>query len=841
MCGMISTTLSGKVHGQPEPSHRVPAARPRLGLDNHRSPLADVSVKGRRDVSQVDDSLTNLTGRLSVRLSHQRPLAARPSGRGKDRMISKIKVGKVTSPHSDGPHTGSGLSMSRGLKYGLLAVGVFFLGLIALYGFYNLSHSDRVYNGVRVLGAQIGGQDAQAARATLQSAGSGFPANGVTVSAAGKTWQLTPADLGAGLDVEKTLASALRVGRDGGLSSLGTLFSETRIEPIVAVDTAKIDAAVTRISSELDKPAVDSKLQKGEDGTYTVTPSSTGTVVDRAALRDRIVASMLAGGDEPVAVTMAELPPAVTEEALKASEAQARLVTGRGVKLQYGKKRWEIEPHELRNLLAVQQQPDGTWSAALDQAKLTEYMSPVAEKFRVAPVDAGIVFGKDKVSLREEEAGLEVDMAPAIAAIVEASTAESEEGRVVTLPMKEIPAAVHTDQVRPVFAKLEGLVTNGLRLHYADDGYILRNASAIGFLDVAPTEGGPGALKIVVDEGVLAKRISGVALNFNRPPSDASFKMVDGAPKRISAGRDGIKVDVDATLKKALDAINSYGGGERLQVELAVDVTKPQIGNADIADIKTPDLIGSGETSYAGSSAERAHNVELGASKINGTLVPPGGVFSTNDAVGDLTLDAGYKMGYMIIRAGDEIKTIPAEAGGICQVSTTLFHSVFWGGLEVVERNWHSYWIASYGVAPTGLPGLDSTIAPPEKDFRFRNNTGNWILIRASASKGKLTFKIYGVNPGWKVKVGDPVITNRVKTDPAPIREETDKLPKGREVKVENAQDGFNASITRTVLDKDGNVVDKWTANSRYAPARNRYLIGTGPAPKEGAGGEKKP
>ena len=46
--------------------------------------------------------------------------------------------------------------------------------------------------------------------------------------------------------------------------------------------------------------------------------------------------------------------------------------------------------------------------------------------------------------------------------------------------------------------------------------------------------------------------------------------------------------------------------------------------------------------------------------------------------------------------------TIPSEGGGICQVATTLFQSVFWSGYQITERNWHSYWIPRYGLAPRG-------------------------------------------------------------------------------------------------------------------------------------------
>ncbi|HYP38936.1 MAG TPA: VanW family protein, partial [Chloroflexia bacterium] len=439
---------------------------------------------------------------------------------------------------------------------------------------------------------------------------------------------------------------------------------------------------------------------------------------------------------------------------------------------------------------------------------------------------ANIVIGKGTVTLSEDEAGADLDVQASVAAIQQAAAKEELAARAVELPVREVPAAVHTDQLQGLYDKASSLVTQGMRVRFRDDGYILRGASVTGFIDVAPAQGGPGPLKLVIDEEVLADRIAGVGYYINRPATDARFRMVDGTPTKVTSGREGFKINIDNSVQNALKAIEGYQGGDRLQIDLDVAVTEPSLKDADISNINTPDLLARGQTSYATSSAERAWNVELGTQRINGALVPPGGVFSTNDTIGDLTLEAGFKMGYGIITTSKGVTTVPSEAGGICQVSTTLFHAVFRGGLQIVERNWHSYWISTYGAPPTGLQGLDATIAPPEKDFRFKNNTGNWMLVKATADGKNVVFELYGVNPGWKVAIGQPIISNVVKTDRTPVTEYSSELPKGKRVLVERPQDGFNSTIPRTVTDANGNVIDTWAAKSRYVPARERYLVG---------------
>ena len=102
------------------------------------------------------------------------------------------------------------------------------------------------------------------------------------------------------------------------------------------------------------------------------------------------------------------------------------------------------------------------------------------------------------------------------------------------------------------------------------------------------------------------------------------------------------------------------------------------------------------------------------------------------------------------------------------------------------------------------------------------------MLVKGTADGKNVTFQLYGTNPGWKVSYSGPVITNHVKTSTATITEYSSALPAGKKVLVEHAQDGFNASITRTVTDNAGHTIDNWTARSHYTPAHNRYLIGTG-------------
>jgi hypothetical protein len=238
------------------------------------------------------------------------------------------------------------------------------------------------------------------------------------------------------------------------------------------------------------------------------------------------------------------------------------------------------------------------------------------------------------------------------------------------------------------------------------------------------------------------------------------------------------------------------------------------------------DRLGSAQTSYAGSIPERAWNVELAAKRLDGTRVPPGGVFSFNQAVGPTTLMAGFKIGYGITIKDDRPETVPSVAGGICQIATTVFQAAFWAGFPFVERHHHLYWIPRYGRPPSGRVGFDATVDDPGVDLKFQNTTDDWIRLNSWFDGANVGFVIRGVEPGWDVEIGKPRVVDVVKTSPALVRQEDPTMPAGRELDVEHAEDGFTVTVGRFVKLK-GKVIDEYVFTNTYRPSRNVVLVGT--------------
>ena len=232
-------------------------------------------------------------------------------------------------------------------------------------------------------------------------------------------------------------------------------------------------------------------------------------------------------------------------------------------------------------------------------------------------------------------------------------------------------------------------------------------------------------------------------------------------------------------------------------------------------------LIGEGTSHFAGSTAERIHNIILAAGNISGSLVPPGAVYSMNKSVGPIDYQHGFKSAF-IIKGG---RTVLGEGGGVCQTSTTLFRAILNSGLPIVSRYPHAYRVGYY---EQDMPvGFDAAVFQPSWDFKFKNDTNAYVLIQAHSnlSENSLTFKIYGTPDGRSVEISEPVVTDQ-SPPPPPLYEDDPSLPKGVVRQVDYAAWGATATFTRTVR-KEDTILFTDTFTSRYQPWRAVYKVGT--------------
>lgn len=312
--------------------------------------------------------------------------------------------------------------------------------------------------------------------------------------------------------------------------------------------------------------------------------------------------------------------------------------------------------------------------------------------------------------------------------------------------------------------------------------------------------------------------------NINKEPVEAVFNFDEGKVKEFRASENGRKVDNEElsqqVLAKGKLALNSTNQ-KIIIVPIPVKTIKPNLTTEKVNKMGINELIGMGTSLFQHSIENRIYNVNLAASRVNGTLVPPGETFSFAKAVGDVDAFHGYKQAYVITNG----RTVLGDGGGVCQVSTTLFRAVLNAGLPIVERHAHAYRVGYY--EEDSSPGIDATVYVPSVDFKFKNDTGHYILVQSIIDLDtlRLTFMIYGTSDGRVSNVTTPVVTN-VSAAPADKFEDDPTLPVGIVKQVDFAAGGADATFSRTVT-KGGKVILADTYTSHYRPWQAVFLRGT--------------
>jgi hypothetical protein len=224
-------------------------------------------------------------------------------------------------------------------------------------------------------------------------------------------------------------------------------------------------------------------------------------------------------------------------------------------------------------------------------------------------------------------------------------------------------------------------------------------------------------------------------------------------------------------------------------------------------------------TSFVGSNVGRLHNIRSTAETIQDQLLGPGDIFDYGKVIQQTEEKFGFQEAPVIVDG----KIVPGIGGGICQVSTTLYNAVLRAGLEIVERRNHSLPI-SY--APLGQ---DATFAQGYINFKFRNNTGHYVLIHTEIDDGQITVKLFGNTP---LGTTYEVESNVVQTLPVP-----DKFVKNSTLRVGAKQlllagkPGYVVDTYR-ITKVDGNEVSRVrVSRDTYSPQPNLYASNTGEEP----------
>ena len=473
-----------------------------------------------------------------------------------------------------------------------------------------------------------------------------------------------------------------------------------------------------------------------------------------------------------------------------------------------------------------------------DERVALAYLQGLSGLIDVPTVEASLGLDGAEILLHSGQIGRKLDVPAALNALV--PQLQSLQNGLVQLLVAESPPVIFDASEQAAIARQ--ILSAPLIIRDPDSNpespveWVVEPETLAGMLSIERVEPEEGAAfyQVGLRSSELQAFLAGISPGLSRTPQNARFIFNDDTRQLdiLENSVTGRELLVEASAEK----INKELGEGQHQINLAFDYILPDVTSQSTAEeLGIRELVSSQTSYFYGSSASRIQNIKVASSRFHGLLIPPGATFSMADVLGDVSLDTGFAEALIIF--GD--RTIKGVGGGVCQVSTTLFRTVFFGGFPVEERYSHAYRVyyyelASNGSVNTSLAGLDATVYVPLVDFKFTNDSENWLLMETYVSEQgrSLTWKFYSSSDGRTVEWSTTGLQNKV-DPPDPLYEENPDLAKGVIKQVDWAVEGADVSVTRRVV-RDGVDIYVDVFKTHYAPWRAVYEYGPGTElPKE--------
>lgn len=580
--------------------------------------------------------------------------------------------------------------------------------------------------------------------------------------------------------------------------------------------------------------------------------------IDAAASWGRIhpgvrVSGVRVGGMKPI-------------EARSALDSSLRARSARPVIVSFGDERWKVSADDIglsfdtaamiRDAMAVGREGGairviadraGAWVGAsrlparptADPERLDTALDEIAKGIDVDPVDASVAVDGTELSVvaGKNGRGLVRDEARDRVLIAMLSTQ-----RTVQAPVRMVPVAITDDEAeeaRAVALKmLDGpaTITHGEKewefapARIADWIAFRRSDEAEEGVDETstPAAQGEALVQSTSAEATLVAYISkpragedivqAVGEKVGRPAKNASFT-TRGGRVTILPSQQGIGPDLDLLSRELTNELSDESSDRT--VEMRTARVEPEITTAEAREMGITERIARYTTTYGAGNRPRVNNIHLLGDSLDGKLIRPGGTFSFNKAVGQRTAAKGYQEANAIVNG----KLVPQLGGGICQVGTTLFNTVYESGLPVLERRNHSFYISHYP------KGRDATVSWGGPDLKFKNDTEHWVLISVSYTASSITIALYGTDPGYDVDSSVSAWRNVKDFRTEEVKD--DSIYEGSKVIEDPGVTGRTITVTRTVQ-RNGEIVRTDSFVSVYKPKTQVVRVGTRRKPASG-------
>jgi len=315
------------------------------------------------------------------------------------------------------------------------------LSVLAAISGWQFWHTDRIFTGVQVAGAPIGGMTRSAAVLQLSRELRTYPITPLPIEFEGRLWTLSNAQLGPQPDWLAAVNAAYLIGRQGSMgeklsAQWRALLGRISLDPPVAFDEGAIRYALSQIAIEVRRPGRTAVTV----GDLTL-PSAPGVDVDVEASTRLVLARLQAGDGRSVPLQTHIIAPPDAASRSTASPDTPAAPLPLVLRDEVSGLVFALDPATQQRIL-----PNGR-EGRLNEAALREIVSGWAEQIYIPAQDARLRFDANAgrpVVIQPSLSGRQLDVDATMAAIGDALAGDR---RQAPLPVETIAPKVDSNRI----------------------------------------------------------------------------------------------------------------------------------------------------------------------------------------------------------------------------------------------------------------------------------------------------------------------------------------------------------------------------------------------------------
>lgn len=449
---------------------------------------------------------------------------------------------------------------------------------------------------------------------------------------------------------------------------------------------------------------------------------------------------------------------------------------------------------------------------AVDREELEAELDRQAADYDTDPVEGEVSLGDEGVDVIDAEDGRTLEVAETADVVADAWTDQVWDEQEETAPRTDRLVAGVATAVPPQLTEeeIERFTEDELEPALADpvlvtasrgEGDNEESATAeLGerdLLELLSVSQDEGSLSLELDDEATLERIRQDLGQLERGPRDATVELA-GSEIEVVSARIGYALSEDGLADAVRGALAESGDGRKVTAE--VETVEPQIPTSASEEWSFSEM-GSFVSVFptGASNAARTANLQAGVRNVNGTVVMPGEQFSLAAALGDVSAAGGYVEAPVIVDG----RLVMGVGGGLSQISTVVFNTSWFSGVQLDAHSPHSFYISRYPA------GREATIAIPILDNLWTNDTDTPVVVRTWIT-GDQIHMVYLGDRQYTVETIDGARRS-------PTTGET-RYDDSSECVPQSPADGFTISNTRILL-QGGEEVGRDEYTTVYQPA----------------------